>query len=277
MKTYRFRRTYQSPIQAVIFDWAGTTVDYGSQAPARVFIEVFRRHGVAITIEEAREPMGTYKRVHLERILAMPAVARRWEGVHGRQPGDEDVEALFQEFIPLQVACLAEHADPIPGCLETIAALRERGVKIGSTTGYNDEMMAVLQLEAKRRGYEPDAMVCVSDVPAGRPAPWMCLENAKRLNVYPLEAIVKVDDTIPGIEEGLNAGMWTIGVAKTGNELGLGEAEVAALSEVEYSERLERAHMRLARGGAHYVVDGIADVPACLDLIERRLAQGERP
>jgi phosphonoacetaldehyde hydrolase len=274
---FRFQRSYRSKIQAVIFDWAGTTVDYGCQAPAGVFVEVFRRHGVEITMDEARGPMGTYKRVHLERILAMPSVARRWESAHGRPSNEEDLDTLFHEFIPLQVACLADHADIIPGCLETMASLRSRGIKIGSTTGYNGEMMAVLCAEAERRGYVPDAMVCMSDVPAGRPAPWMCLENAKRLNVYPMEAIVKVDDTTPGIEEGLNCGMWTIGLAKTGNELGLGEAEVAALPAEEYARRIERAYTHLASVGAHYVVDGIADVPACLDDIERRLASGEKP
>jgi phosphonoacetaldehyde hydrolase len=277
MKTFRFHRTYRSRLQAVIFDWAGCTVDYGSLAPAGVFVEVFRRHGVSITGEEAREPMGTYKRVHLERLLAMPAIARRWESVHGRPSDAADLETMFNEFIPMQIACLPSHADIVPGCLETMASLRSRGIKIGSTTGYDGRMMEVLCDEAKRRGYEPDAMVCMSDVPVGRPAPWMCLENAKRLNVYPMEAIVKVDDTTPGIEEGLNCGMWTIAIAKTGNELGLSEADVAALPAAEYSQRIERAYANLAGAGAHYVVDGIADVPACVEDIERRLTSGERP
>lgn len=277
MSEFRFRRSYRGKVQAAIFDWAGTTVDFGSRAPAGVFVDVFGRHGVEITMEQAREPMGTYKRVHLQRLLAMPSIARRWEAVHGRPSNEEDLETLFHEFIPLQVACLADYADVIPGCLETMAALRARGIKIGSTTGYNGEMMAVLSVEAKRRGYEPDAMVCMSDVPAGRPAPWMCLENAKRLGVFPLEAIVKVDDTTPGIDEGLNGGMWTIGIAKTGNELGLTEPEIAALPPDDYARLIQRAYARLAAAGAHYVVDGVADILPCIDDIERRLAAGEKP
>ncbi len=277
MNAFRFHRSYCGPLRAAIFDWAGTTVDYGSRAPAGVFREVFRRHGVEISMEEAREPMGTYKRVHLQKILAMPAVARRWQAAHVRPSDESDLDVLFAEFVPLQIACLADHADLIPGCLEAVAAIRGRGMKIGATTGYNAEMMAVLLPEAKRRGYEPDTTVCMSDVPAGRPAPWMCLENAKRLGTYPMEAMVKIDDTVPGIEEGLNGGMWTIGVAKTGNEMGLGEAEVAALSPADYARRIERAYARLAAAGAHYVVDGIADVLSCLDDIEDRLARGERP
>ncbi len=277
MNALDFRRSYRGPLRAVIFDWAGTTVDYGSRAPAGVFCEVFRRHGVEITVEEVREPMGTHKRVHLERLLAMPAVARRWQAAQGRPSDPHDLDRLFAEFVPLQLSCLAEHADLVPGCLETVAAIRGRGLRIGATTGYDAEMMAVLLPEAKRRGYQPDAAVCGSDVPAGRPAPWMCFENAKRLGTYPMEAMVKVDDTVPGIEEGRNAGMWTVGVAKTGNELGLSEAEIARLSSAEYAQRIERAYARLAVAGAHYVVDGIADLLSCLDDIEDRLSRGERP
>lgn len=274
---FNFIRRYRGPLKAVLLDWAGTTLDYGCYAPAVVFIEVFKRQGVEISIEEAREPMGAHKKVHIRKITQIPAVARRWEDVNGRPPSEKEVEAMFAEFVPLQVACLGEYGDLIPGTLEAIEAMRRRSLKIGSTTGYTTEMMAVLLEEARRRGYEPDATVCASDVPEGRPAPWMCLENAQRLGIYPVESIVKVDDTIPGVEEGLNAGMWTIGLAKTGNEVGLTEKEIEALSKEQYQQKIERAYDRLARAGSHYVVDGIADVLSCLDDIDRRLAAGEKP
>jgi phosphonoacetaldehyde hydrolase len=138
-------------------------------------------------------------------------------------------------------------------------------------------MMDVLQREAAARGYVPDATVCAAQVPAGRPAPWMCLENAKQLGIYPMESIVKVGDTLPDIAEGLNAGMWTIGLAKTGNEIGLSAREIDALPEEDYRRRIERAYTRMWQSGAHYVVDGVADVMPCLDNIERRMADGERP
>ncbi|MFV2066877.1 MAG: phosphonoacetaldehyde hydrolase [Pirellulales bacterium] len=274
MQEFRYQRRYRAKLKAVLLDWAGTTMDYGCYAPAVVFREVFKRKGVEISMEEAREPMGAHKKVHIRKITQIPAVAKRWQGVHGRPPTEEDVETMFADFVPLQLDCLAEYADPIPGCLETVEACRRRGYKIGSTTGYTSEMMQLLQEEAKRRGYVPDSTVCASQVPAGRPAPWMCLENMKQLGVYPPEACVKIDDTLPGIEEGLNAGMWTIGLAKTGNEMGLNEQEIAELAAEEYQRRLQRAYRRMSQIGAHYVVDGIADILPCLDDIERRLAAG---
>ncbi|RMF92529.1 MAG: phosphonoacetaldehyde hydrolase [Nitrospinota bacterium] len=272
-----FRRTYRGPLKAVILDWAGTTMDYGCYAPAVVFIEVYRRKGVNITMEQARRPMGAHKKVHIREISRIEEVAEEWKKVHGRAVTEEDVEAMFQDFVPLQLACLADYADLIPGTLEAVADFRQRGLKIGSTTGYTREMMEVLLKEAKRQGYEPDSSVCATDVPAGRPHPWMCLQNAMNLQLYPMEAFVKVGDTLPDIEEGLNAGMWTIGLAKTGNELGLNEKEIAALDPAELQKKLERAYKRMHQAGAHYVVDSIADVPPLLDEINARLAQGERP
>jgi phosphonoacetaldehyde hydrolase len=272
-----FQHSYRGPVKGVILDWAGTTMDYGCFAPAVVFVEVYKRQGVPITIEQAREPMGAHKKVHIRAISQTEAIRRKWQEVLGRLPNEEDVEAMFREFVPLQLACLADYADLIPGTLEALADFRARGLKIGSTTGYTTEMMAVLLEEAKKRGYVPDSSVCASQVPAGRPYPWMCLQNALNLQVFPMESMVKVGDTLPDILEGLNSGMWTIGVAKTGNEMGLTQHEVSALEDEVLKSKLAKAYQRMYQAGAHYVVDGISDVPAVLDKINARLARGERP
>jgi len=272
-----FHRSYRGPLKAVILDWAGTTMDYGCYAPAVVFLEVYKRHGVPITIEQAREPMGAHKKVHIRMISEMDSVRRAWREAHGRLPAEDDVDAMFRDFVPLQLECLANYAELIPGTLEAVADFRRRGMKIGSTTGYTTEMMEVLIEEARKRGYAPDSSVCAAQVPAGRPYPWMCLQNALNLQVYPMEAFVKVGDTLPDIAEGLNAGMWTVGLAKTGNELGLTEQEIETLEPAVLKAKLERASQRFHQAGAHYVVDTIAEVPALVDHINARLASGERP
>ena len=272
-----FQRSYRGRLKALILDWAGTTLDYGCFAPAVVFVEVYKRQGIPITTEQAREPMGAHKKVHIRMISEMEAVRRLWQGAHGRPPNEDDVEIMFRDFVPLQLACLAKYADLIPGTLEAVSDFRRRGLKVGSTSGYTTEMMEVLQEEARKRGYVPDSSVCAAQVPAGRPYPWMCLQNAMNLQLYPMEAFVKVGDTLPDIAEGLNAGMWTIGLAKTGNELGLTEQEIAALEPAVLQGKLERAYQRFRQAGAHFVVDTIAEVPPVLDEINARLAYGERP
>jgi len=272
-----FRRTYRGPLKAILLDWAGTTMDYGCYAPAVVFQAVYQNKNVPISIEEARLPMGAHKKVHIRKISQIETVRDRWHGVYGRYPNESDVEAMFAEFIPRQLEVLANYADLIPGTTEAVAEFRKMGLKIGSTTGYMLAMMAILKDEAARQGYAPDNSVCAEEVPAGRPAPWMCIQNVMDMDIYPFEACVKVDDTLPGIDEGLNANMWTIGLAKTGNEIGLNEAEINALDPDVLQRRLDRAYDRMAKAGAHYVVDGVWDVPAVLEDINRRLARGERP
>jgi phosphonoacetaldehyde hydrolase len=204
-------------------------------------------------------------------------VADKWRKAHGRDPDEDDVEAMYAEVEPLLVSTVAHYADPIPGLSKALAAFQRDGIRIGSTTGYTAPMMAVLTAEARRRGYIPDSMVCPSDVPAGRPYPWMCYQNAINLQVYPMEAMVKIGDTASDIHEGLNAGMWTIGVAKTGNELGMTEAEVAALPARDLRRRLDAIDERLRKAGAHYVAESIEQCPPLIAAINARLAHGERP
>lgn len=275
--TFTYQRRYRGKIQAVLLDWAGTTMDYGCMAPAVVFVEVYKRQGVPITMEEARAPMGAHKRVHIQKISQLDTVRQRWQQAHGRLPDDDDVSRMFAEFVPLQLECLSQYSAMIPGALEAVAAMRSRGMKIGSTTGYLREMMAINLRDAKKQGYEPDSTVCASDVPAGRPYPYMCLQNVINLQVSPVEACVKIDDTVPGIEEGLNAGMWSIGLAVSGNEIGLPRDEVRKLDPADFARRRERAYARMQQIGGHYVVDSIADVIPCLDAIEERMARGEHP
>jgi phosphonoacetaldehyde hydrolase len=232
---------------------------------------------VAITLDEARAFMGTYKKDHIRSLTRLPRIAEEWRRARGTLPHESDVERIYEAFSPIQIACLADYAELIPGCLETVAALRRRGIQIGSNTGYSGPMMEVVLREAANQGFVADAMVCADDVKQGRPAPWMALENARRLGIYPLEALVKVDDTIPGIEEGLNAGLWSVGVVRTGNEIGLRRHEVESLPAEELTRRLEAGRERLARAGAHLVIDSIAELGPCIDAIERRLAAGEKP
>jgi phosphonoacetaldehyde hydrolase len=275
--TSKRRKTYSGPVQAVVFDWAGTVVDHGCMAPTGVFVRAFAAHDLTVTIEQARGPMGVDKKTHVATLLELPAVRAQFERGHGRAPAGDDLDRIYADVVRLQVDCIVSFSDPIPGSLETIAWLRDRGIKIGSCTGYVTEMMEALVPAAAAKGYRPDAWVCSSDVPSGRPAPHMALANLVRLDVSAVQGGVKVGDTVTDVEEGLNAGMWSVGVAMTGNEIGLSADDLAALDAGEREKKRARAIDRLAGAGAHYVIDGVADLPPVVEDIERRLAAGERP
>lgn len=272
-----FQRSYRGPVQAVILDWAGTTVDYGCFAPVETFRTVFAEQGVEITVAEAREPMGQQKLDHIRALTQMPRIAAAWASVHGQPSTEVDVQRMYADFTPRQTEVITRYADLIPGVLDAQADFRARGLKIGTCTGYTRPMMAVLGELAAAQGYTPDLMVTGENVPAGRPTPWMAIYNAMQFNVYPFAACVKIGDTVADVREGLNAGMWTVAVGLTGNEVGLTLAEVETLDSPALMARLETAHTRLAEAGAHYIVDGLDEVPDVLDEINQRLRAGERP
>lgn len=273
----RTERRTSRRLQAAVLDWAGTTIDFGCCAPALAFLELFRGWGIEVSVADARGPMGTAKRRHIEILCGLPEVRRQWHQRHGGLPGPAEVEALYRDFVPLQTASLARHAQLVPGTLPALAELRRRGLRVGTTTGYSRQMMEVVEPEARRQGFVADATVCPDDVPAARPHPWMCLRAAERLGVYPMSAIVKIGDTVPDVQEGQNAGMWTVAVAATGNETGLPEAELAALPPAEARRLVEAARQRLGQAGADYVLDGIGEIGPVLEDIEARLARGELP
>ena len=259
-------------LKALVLDWAGTTVDFGSLAPARTIHKVFAQMGISLGESEIRRDMGLAKKAHIERILAMPRVREAWREVHGHLPTAEDVEKIYQVFIPLQTSCLAEYSTMIPGVVESVGRFRSRGLKIGSTTGYTRSMLDLLLENSAKASYKPDCSIAPEDVGSARPEPFMLLENAVRLQVYPLAAIAKVGDTPADVLEGLNAGSWSIGVAATGNAIGMSYEEFQALPESEWQSRIADSRSELERAGAHFVVDTLADLDSVLDEIDARLS-----
>jgi phosphonoacetaldehyde hydrolase len=264
-------------LKAIILDWAGTTVDFGSLAPVAALQRVFEASGVPVTAAEVREQMGTLKKDQIRSICAGDRVRAAWTAKHGHASAESDVERLFAEFLPRQSEILAEFSAPIPGVRETIGQWREGGLRIGSTTGYTRALLDVVLPVAAAQGYRPDASVTSDEVGGGRPKPFMCYRNAMLLGVYPLWHCVKIGDTPADIGEGLNAGMWTIGITATGNEIGLSQAEWDALPAEERCQREQAAAGRLIGAGAHFTAPSLVACAGILEEIERRLAAGEKP
>jgi phosphonoacetaldehyde hydrolase len=258
-------------LKALVLDWAGTTVDFGSLAPARTLQRLFSRLHITLTEQQTRHGMGLPKKEHIRGILSLPAVRDAWQQLHGRVPSDEDVDEIYAQFIPLQFSCLEEYSSVIPGVPRLVAGLRSRGLKIGSTTGYTRAMLDLVMKKSASEGYTPDCSLTPEEVGAGRPHPFMMYECAVRLQVYPLAAIAKIGDTPADVHEGLNAGAWSIGVAGTGNMIGLSSDDFHALSEADREKWLVQARSELQAAGAHYVVDTLVEIESVLDDIDARL------
>ena len=277
MEVFFRSKPYPGPVKGVVLDWAGTTVDFGCIGPVSAFMEVFANRSIEVTTAEAREPMGLMKKDHIRAMIRTGSVATRWREAFGRDPDEADVQAMYLELEPLMISTIAEHAEPVPGLHGAVESMRRSEIKIGSSTGYTRPMMDILVPEAEKRGYRPDSVVCSSDVPRGRPYPYMCYQNAINLDVYPFEAMVKIGDTLADIQEGLTACMWTVAVTRTSSDLGLSEAEAAALPPGELARRMRIIKERFLSAGAHYVIEDIGGAPGVIEEINQLLARGERP
>lgn len=264
---------HPTSIKAVIFDWAGTLIDFGSIAPVKALLELFERHGVPLSDAEVRAPMGLLKRDHIRALLQMERVATAWQVTHGSPADEQTIEALNQELEQRMPEIAARTALPLPGAVDALHRLRARGIRIGSTTGYTRPTMQVVQSAAAQAGIVVDALYTPSEVPAGRPLPWMIYRNCIDLGAYPPSSVMKIGDTLQDVYEGLNAGVWTIGVVVGSSQLGLSETEYNALAATTQRQRVVEAREAFIQAGAHYVMDSLNDLDTVLEEIEQRLAK----
>lgn len=270
---------YQQPrqLQAAILDWAGTVVDFGSFAPTQIFVEAFGEFGVQVSLDEARGPMGMGKWDHIRTLCNIPEIAERYREKFGRTPTDDDVTAIYERFMPLQIEKIGLHSALIPGALDAIATLRSKGLKIGTCSGYPAVVMAKVVEIARDNGYVPDHVVATDEVPNGRPYPAQSLANVIALGINDVAACVKVDDTWPGILEGRSAGMWTVALTCSGNALGLTYEQFKALPQDKLAQERKRIAQMFEGSRPHYLIDTIAELPAVIDDINARLVRGETP
>jgi len=276
---YVYSRGYRGKVKGIVLDWSGTTADAYVLAPAVVFVEVFKKHGVEISMAEARGPMGLRKDLHIKELTEVPEIRERWKGVHGSYPDQSSVDAMFADFVPMQLDCLREYTTLLPHVAEVTQKFQKDGIKIGSSTGFVRSMVDVLEEDAKKQGYTPDASVAGDEVEHGaRPKPFMVYRNLDLMDIHPIQSVVKVDDTVSGVGEALEAGCWGVGIARYSNYMDVDSmAHYESLSEAEIERRLKATREILRKAGAHYVIDTFDQLPEVIADVNARLARGERP
>jgi phosphonoacetaldehyde hydrolase len=247
----------------VIFDWAGTMVDFGCEAPVKALLEAFAAEGVPISATSARKDMGKAKRDHVTSLLLDPSVAAAWRDSHNRAADENDIDRIMSRLGPLMREHAARASTLIPGARETFEQLRAAGLRVASSTGYTRDMMEPVLLRAAEQGYAPEHVVCSGETPAGRPSPLMIYKACAELGVWPLSRVVKVDDAEVGIAEGKAAGAYTVGVA-SGNTLGLSLEAFQALQPSERAQKLATARKALSDAGADTVIDSVATLVSAL-------------
>ena len=230
-------------------------------APALAFQKLFKKNNVLITLEEARIPMGLRKDIHIKSILQIPRVKKNWYSYYGRDPNASELNSMYKHYIPLQKEILKDYSDIIPGVNTTIDILRNKfNFKIGLTTGFNRELSSILVNKTEQQGLILDSVVASDDVLNGiRPKPFMIYKNLENLNISSPQSVIKVDDTISGIQEGLQAGCITVGVSKYSNYMNI--TDLSLISEYDLELRNENVKKKMRKAGAHFVIDSVNDLP----------------
>lgn len=257
-------------IEAVIFDWAGTMVDYGCMAAIETYREIFEKYGINLTTEEIRKGMGQDKVDHIRQIIETDRIAKLWLDKTGMEPNEGDVRALARDFHKTIIKKFEFHSEPKEHVKNAISILREQGIKIGSTTSYTREMMDVLVPIAKKHKLEVDLVVNSEDVngQGGRPSPFMIFKNMEKLGVNSVKSVVKIGDTVNDIMEGVNAGVYSIGVVEGSSEMGLSYDEFMNLSEEEKEYKRNIVKERYKKAGAYYVINTIKSLPYVINAIQ---------
>ena len=262
-------------IKLVVFDWAGTTTDFGSQAPTRIFEKTFSQMGLHFTADEINAPMGMEKKAHIRTMLSTEKGTERWRSLYHRNWTEEDVEEIYQHFQQNLREVVADYSYVIPGVAETVDLLRSRRICIGSTTGYSSEIMRKVAPVAAKEGYAPDCIVTPDITGYSRPTPFMLYECMRKTGVYPASRVVKVGDTIVDILEGKHAGAWTVGILVGSSLMGLSREAYDGASYAELAARKEAARKAYLDAGADLVIDSIRDLPAAIDQLNARMAGQE--
>jgi phosphonoacetaldehyde hydrolase len=279
INTNQIKRQYKGKICATVLDFSGTTLDKGVLAPAVVFKQVFDEVGVNVSMEHCRLPMGLRKDLHLNKMLQIPEVRRLWKNVRGMYPTDNDGAALFKRFKPLQMACLKEYSEIIPGADTVTQNLHKAGIKIGATTGFLSAMSQILWDEGKKQGLHLDCVVSGDEVANGaRPFPHMLYKNLDILGIENINSVIKVDDTVSGVGEGLNAGCWAVAVVDWSNYTDYDSLQqMQNASEEDKQRRIKQSYDVLKTSGAHFMINDINQLPQVVDKVNELLSKKITP
>jgi beta-phosphoglucomutase-like phosphatase (HAD superfamily) len=172
-----------------------------------------------------------------------------------------------------QGAVFAEHADATPGALDSLNSLQRQRIPCA----WLDELPAALSrpLAASLPEWIKPSQYVATNIPW--PAPNACWQSLMALNVDRLDGCVLVSGEPRLLQSGLNAGLWTIGLASCGSLCGLPPGEWQALSQKEREHLRGKATVQLFGLGVHSVIDHLGELDTCLADISLRRLKGEKP
>ena len=254
-------------IRCCIFDLGGTIVDKYSLSPLLSLSNAFGLRRIMIPSNILSKDMGKMKLDHIKLLCNEPVVKDKYP--------DLDPIDVYRDFNKFQINYMDNYLDIIPETKQCIKYLDDKSIRTGITTGFNKEQMDIAIEKLRLDGIILESAVSSSCIPnASRPNPDMINENMDRLNIRSPKHVIKIDDTEVGIQEGINAGCYTVGVAKWSINMNVYTYAIKHLLNSSNSDvesmlyyKLEESRKKLKDAGADYVIDTLDELPKVIDSI----------
>jgi len=191
-------------VQLVVFDMAGTTVDdtvNGIPLVAVAMQEAFRKHGLDVSIDQVNNVRGTEKKNAIQNILQRMNILEM----------DNLVDAIFIDFKDSLNSHLKFINKEIPGTSHVFKSLRSKGIHISVGSGFPHSVVETIVEHLRWKGLV-DYVSSAEKEGHGRPNPAMIHAAMTYCGVKDIRSVVKVGDTRADVQEGKNAGCWTVSV-----------------------------------------------------------------
>lgn len=261
-------------IRCCIFDLGGTIVDKYSLSPLLSLANAFGLRRITIPNHIISKDIGKTKIDHIVSLCKEPIVEGQFHRTYGRHISYTDIDNIFDDFNKLQVDYMTEHLDIIPQTRDIIKYLDDKSIRTGITTGFNREQMDIAINRLKLDGIVFGSSVSSSCIPnASRPNPDMIQRNMELLDIHDPKQVIKIDDTEIGIQEGINSGCYTVGVARWSINMNVySQGEICFLDKSGDLDRdsilhnkLEESREKLRKAGADYVIDTLDKLPGIIN------------
>lgn len=280
---YNFNRCYTGSVRACIFDWSGTLIDKYSFAPVNALITTLKDYNIDPKVHDIRQSMGVKKDKHIQHILNIPDIKSQWLNNFDSPPSHEDINDIYKKFKHNQKNIITEYTELFPEAKQLFRELKRSRktsqIKIAGTTGFSSDITNIILNDIKKQGIFFDTWVSGDDVNYGsRPNPFMLYKCMENLNIPEIKSVIKIDDTVAGIQEGLNAGCWTVGVVKWSNHLNVESIDdYMKLTLNEKFSIKNNCKEKFKQNGAHFVIDNIYDMRKVIKAVNEKLNNGIKP
>lgn len=262
----------------VIFDWLGTLSNECSIWAAKNFQDAFKHLGLNVTMEEARGPMGLKKQEHAEILLfKTPRILEQFRKVYNRNPNGQDIARLLKLY---EGGDVSGYDQLLPGLVSTQHFIKYvLGFKMGMTTGFDRVVANKFIHPALQQGLLLDSSATSDEVKRGRPFPDGIVKNLRELGLatgieHAAKTLIKVDDTCVGIEEGRQAGAWTVGVYGTGSYMNVNSLEqIKEMDQDEWILRALNSMSKLSNAHPNFLVPSVNYLPGVIHFINLLKAQ----